>query len=254
MKKWLRLPRCATLSLLYHPEVLNTLYLPHSFEKAKMKCLTTISSSLDPTISELSNFLDVVTKSLSIPDSCGSIFSKVVKTIAKDTPNLTKKLTASCKRELANSHSTHWNSHLDTLSVQSKFKDIIALEPNCGVWNRIISGLPSGQLSFILRAGADCLPTPLNLRRWKYITDPKCKLCSSPTPTTLHVLNNCQTALEQDRYTWRHDSVLKQIVAGIRISLSEDQTLYADLPGNLAHSPPPASNNPSEHIVYFRQA
>ena len=241
LKKWLRLPISATLSLLFHPQVLNLPYLPHSFEKAKLKCLSTISSSLDPTISELANCLDVVIKSMSIPDSCGSIFSKVVESIAKDTPNRATILTANCERDLANSYSALWNSHLDTLSIQSKFKDVVALEPTCRVWNRIISSLPSGQLSFMLRASADCLPTPLNLRRWKYITDPKCKLCSLPTPTTLHILNNCQTALVQGRYTWRHDSVLKQIVQKFRNVLSEGQALYADLPGFLANTSPPAT-------------
>ena len=105
----------------------------------------------------------------------------------------------------------------------------------------IISGLPSRQLSFRLRAGADCLPTPLNLRRWKYVTDPKCNLYSSPTPTTFHILNNCQTALDQGRYIWRHNSVLKQIVTGFRSALFEGQALYADLPGFLANSSPPAT-------------
>ena len=178
---------------------------------------------------------------MSIPDSCGSIFSKVVESIAKDTPNRATILTANCERDLANSYSALWKSHLDTLSIQSKFKDVVALEPTCRVWNRIISSLPSGQLSFMLRASADCLPTPLNLRRWKYITDPKCKLCSLPTPTTLHILNNCQTALVQGRYTWRHDSVLKQIVQRFRNVLSEGQALYADLPGFLANTSPPVT-------------
>ena len=80
-----------------------------------------------------------------------------------------------------------------------------------------------------------------NLRRWKYITDPKCKLCSLPTPTTLHILNNCQTALVQGRYTWRYNSVLKQIVQKFRNVLSEGQALYADLPGFLANTSPPAT-------------
>ena len=178
---------------------------------------------------------------MSIPDSCGSIFSKVVESIAKDTPNQAKILTANCERVLANSYSTLWNSHHDTLSIQSKFKDVVALEPTCRVWNRIISGLHSGQLSFMLRASVDCLPTPLNLRRWKYITDPKCKLCSLPTPTTLHILSNCQTALDQGKYTWRHDSVLKQIVQRFMNVPSEGQALYADLRGFLANTSPPAT-------------
>ena len=177
----------------------------------------------------------------------------MVESIAKDTPNRASILTANCERDLANSYSALWNSHLDTLSIQSKFKDVVALEPTCRVWNRIICSLPSGQLSFMLRASADCLPTPLNLRRWKYITDPKCKLCSLPTPTTLHILNNCQTALVQGRYTWRHDSVLKQIAQRFRNVLSEGQALYADLPGFLANTSPPATIPSTYHQLQTDQ-
>ena len=55
LKKWLRLPRSATLSLLFHSQVLNLPYLPHSIEKAKMKCPSIVSSSLDPAISRCSH-------------------------------------------------------------------------------------------------------------------------------------------------------------------------------------------------------
>ena len=34
-----------------------------------------------------------------------------------------------------------------------------------------MNGLPAGQLSFILRAASDTLPTPLNLKRWNYGLD-----------------------------------------------------------------------------------
>ena len=63
--------------------------------------------------------------------------------------------------------------------------------------NSKISGLPSGQLSFLLRAGADCLPTPLNLSCWKYQVDSKCPLCKSLYPTTSHILNGSHEALVQ---------------------------------------------------------
>ena len=136
---------------------------------------------------------------------------------------------------------SHWDNHLDSLTVQSKFKDIIALEPDCKVWNRILSGLPAGHLSFILKAGADCLPTPLNLRRWKFQTDPKCPLCSSPLPTSAHILNQCPTALNQGRYTWRHDSVLSSLVKSLTTYLLPSEKLYADLSGKRASNNPPAT-------------
>jgi len=35
--------------------------------------------------------------------------------------------------------------------------------------------------------------------------DPKCDLCGDLSPTVLHILNECTVALNQLRYTWRHD-------------------------------------------------
>ena len=82
---------------------------------------------------------------------------------------------------LQNQHIDYWNSSLDHLSVQSKFKDIIDLQPESRTWNRLPSGLPAGQISFLIRAGTDCLPTPLNLRRWRYRVSSLCPLCNSPS-------------------------------------------------------------------------
>ena len=42
--------------------------------------------------------------------------------------------------------------------VQSKFKDVASLEPQCKVQNRIIAGFPAGQLSLLLQAGTDYIP------------------------------------------------------------------------------------------------
>ena len=88
-------------------------------------------------------------------------------------------LKAATTKKINDYHTKIWDAQLERLKVQSKFQDIIALESDCPSWNRIISGLPSGQLSFLLRAGSDTLPTPLNLARWRIQADPRCPLCNS---------------------------------------------------------------------------
>ena len=103
---------------------------------------------------------------------------------------------------------SYWNTHLSSLSVQSKLTEAVNLEQESQVWKRIRDGLLAGQLSFILRAASDTLPTPLNLRRWKIQCGAKCSLCGNSRPTVAHILNGCSVALEQGRYTWRHDCVL----------------------------------------------
>ena len=65
----------------------------------------------------------------------------------------------------------------------------------------------TSRLSFLLRSTYDVLPTPRNLVRWKITDDDKCK-CGKQG-TLKHILSNCQLAL--NRYTWRHNEVLKVI-------------------------------------------
>ena len=66
---------------------------------------------------------------------------------------------------------------------------IVALERESRSWKKIMNnGLTSGQLSFLLKAGSDTLPTPMNLRRMRIQHDSRCPLCKAPRPTTAHIL------------------------------------------------------------------
>ena len=104
-----------------------------------------------------------------------------------------------------------------------------------------MAGLPAGQLSFLLRAGADCLPTPMNLYRWKYRVSNSCPLCQSSNATTAHILNGCPEALNQGRFSWRHDSVLNNLVLQVLSEIDCSTRMFADLPGRRASDSPPAT-------------
>ena len=138
-----------------------------------------------------------------------------------------------------------WNRKLSKLTVQNKFLDITELEAKNRVWNQIQAGLPTGQLSFLLKAGSDTLPAPLNLKRGMMRVDSKCPLCDHYFPTTHHILSNCPTSLQQGRYTWRHDSALKILASGIKTILNPEARLIADLL-NLRATDNPPSTIPSE--------
>ncbi len=60
-----------------------------------------------------------------------------------------------------------------------------------------------------------------------------------------HILSCCPAALDQGRLTWRHDSVLNQLVRSIEGLLEDGQRLFADLPGKLANTNPPATIPPN---------
>lgn len=97
---------------------------------------------------------------------------------------------------------------MQTLSVQSKFGNSAELESSCRTWDRLLAGFHPGQLSFLLPAASNTLPTAVNLRRWSIQCDAKCSLCDSTQPTTVPVLNDCPVALTQQHYTYRHNQVL----------------------------------------------
>ena len=141
------------------------------------------------------------------------------------------------------------------ISVHLQFKGSFLKEHT---WKKIMrSGLPQGQLSFLLRAGSDTLPTPVNLKRMRIQCASKCTLCSHPRPTTAHILSGCNKSLEQGRYTWRHDSVLKSIVGQLEDVCSDicrywsSQTLW--LSSN--HSPTKYPNHlfTTWHCHYHRR-
>ena len=74
-------------------------------------------------------------------------------------------------------------------------------------------------LGFALRVVYGTLITPSFKSKWDREEDGICKLCLDPEKTAniKHILSGCQKSLEQKRYTWRHNKVLKQIY---------DQVLY----------------------------
>ena len=48
-----------------------------------------------------------------------------------------------------------------------------------------------------------------------------CKLCGTDVGTVQHILSGCKVALEQGRYTWRHDKVLNQIQSQVAYHLDK---------------------------------
>ena len=78
--------------------------------------------------------------------------------------------------------------------------------------------------------------------------DTKCTLCEHSAPTTFHALNGCPVALEQDCYSWTHDSVLMKITKSLRQLLLPVYHLYGDLDGYRA-SDNPQTTIPPELLI-----
>ena len=103
------------------------------------------------------------------------------------------------------------------------------------------TGFHPGQLSFLLRASSDTLPTAVNLRRWHIQCGAKCTLCDSNRPTTAHILGGCPIALSQQRYTYRHNQVLFTLISQLITLFSDCQmvSVYVDLQGHRFNDSPP---------------
>ena len=237
LKNWLGLTRSTSVAVLHHPDVIGVPHLPQLQTKAKLTFLASIDSSADPLIQELTKYClsEPTVVRLGISEAAGSLFLEARDSISSITR---RTLQQACGIVVRGSDRDHWDDHLNNLTVQNKFKSICQLESDNHVWDRIQRGLPPGQLSFLLRAGSDTLPTPLNLKRWNLRVDSKCHLCGSSTPTVFHILNGCPVALDQARYTWRHDSVLWRFDKAIRSHMLEGDHLYSDISGLRAHENP----------------
>ena len=145
-------------------------------------------------------------------------------------------------------------------SVQNKFLDVSRLEHSNRVCNRITLyyGWHSNRATILSTScwfcGSDTLPTPLNLKRWNIQTDSKCSLCGCNLPTVHHILSGCPIALDQSRYSWRHDSQTLPLVymyysvfSGLKNLLCDVKQLviYADLPNCRAEENPPLTVPPA---------
>ena len=90
-------------------------------------------------------------------------------------------------------------------------------------------------MKFLLNSVIDTLPTATNLTRWNKSSSDKCKICRNKE-TTLHILNGCKTALDDGRYTWRHNTIVNYIENNLD---KEKYTVRTDLPGHQAKTLPP---------------
>ena len=67
--------------------------------------------------------------------------------------------------------------------------------------------MPKNVYNFTLRYMNNTLPTMKNMKMWKKLYSSDCKF-RQQTQTLGHVVGGCISSLREDRYNWRHDSVI----------------------------------------------
>ena len=91
-------------------------------------------------------------------------------------------------------------------------------------------------MAFACRAATNSLATPDNLARWWRIVDPRCKLCTQSPCTLGHTLSSCTVAPNQERFDYRHDSVLLYLLTALSSPGLEGLKFYSDLKGSIPAS------------------
>ena len=105
-------------------------------------------------------------------------------------------------------------------------------------WKSFIYEVPNGVMEFAMRSATNILADPDNLNRWNKTRSDNCKLCAKPNSppykaTLFHILNMYETFLgENERSTWRHNSVLNYIKLTLKENRPDHIQVYADLEGH----------------------
>ena len=245
MKKWLNLPPCTTLAVLFHPDSVSLKFLPQFVEEAKLSLLNTVLHSCDQLVLDClpalksPSYLHDTHLDCNLVDTFHEAITQCQTTLQKKSNIL-----STCRKSIARKYSANWESHLQQLEVQSKLLDVLPLGSEDHLWQRLLLGMPEGHLSFILRASCDCLPSPSSLARWGYLPSRKCPLCSYPHCNAQHILSCCSVSLSEGRYTYRHDLVLARLIPFLQEFIPSAK-IFADLPNHRAVEQPPSTVPPS---------
>ena len=227
IRKWLGLPRVTNNSALYRSK--GALQLPLTsiveiYKAGKVRTVMMLRDSSDPVIRnnppdvktarkwKAEEETDLLISTLKHRDIVGAVQTNR-KGIGSDPFKPFSSMTRKERREavtseLKNTEAARRELHLIQCAQQGQ---IVRWEEKVVerklTWTEIWDWTTS-RLSFLVRSTYDVLPSPTNLVKWNVSTDNNCR-CGK-RGTLKHILSNCSRAL--DRYTWRHNEVLKVIL------------------------------------------
>ena len=142
---------------------------------------------------------------------------------------LTNHIKNTVKATVRSDISTSDSKHLQSLLKQGEYLQFVKEQEQDATWKSYVYNFKKkGTMKFILDASINCLSTQDNLKLWNKSTSDKCFLCGN-RDSTLHTLNGCKVALDQGRYTWRHDNIFKYIVD----SIDSKYTVNSDIEGHM---------------------
>ena len=240
IKKWSGLPPSATNAIIHMKPGLDIMSTSHlhtlchslAFSRTRLIGDTVVNHALDCKLEREAQWV----KQHSITWESDALFKDSIQEISQEPLNKKVQIVKeTIKGKLYDEKETQWNNHISNLVKQGQFLAIAAKE-NCDmVWKSHMFNLKRGTLKFLLNACLDTLPTNANLLQWGKSSSDLCKRCLDADQslrgrrkeTTHHILNNCPVSLHQQRYTWRHNNILKYICENIDKSKC---TMFSDIP------------------------
>ena len=152
----------------------------------------------------------------------------VQQTLQEDPGHTRKTLSVAAKRIVKSEDNGVRLEELKALPQQGQLARTATAE-SATILAESLKALPSQDLKFVLNAMHDTLPHNANLNLWKKRDTKTCLLCKEDEQNLIHVLNNCQTALNLRRYNNRHDHVLSTIASTIKKHLPSTVSMTTDL-------------------------
>lgn len=87
-------------------------------------------------------------------------------------------------------------------------------------WRHLLGTRNPRLISWVLNASINSVITPDLRKLWGLTPSASCALCGHDQASLFHILVGCRVALQQRRYSWRHDSVLATFVAPLQRRLT----------------------------------
>ena len=233
LKKWLGIPsRGANIAPVHLPQGMAIPRFSDVYWKANCSAYSRsrlfgddlVKHALDSTLERESRW----TTKQSTVAVCHDVHEKVVTEIGASNSSWAT-LKRKINKVVEENTIAYWKEKIEPLLCQGKFSELLIMENENLTWKSVMFNLPRKVLKFAINACIDSLPSYANLSRWGKRLSEKCPFCPNLTGTLHHILSNCPSFLE--RYTWRHNNVLKVLHTTIMSTGAGNFSVYCDIGG-----------------------
>lgn len=230
LKRWAGLARSSNTSILYLPAKRGGLALPSLvslYKKSQAIRMAQLITSRDPGVRRVAELhLEEERRAQRNKHQPAQLVQDLLPAVQSQSRQA---VTRAVKSVIAEEEGDRRHHNLCQLPLQGEMARLWD-EASPALWVKAVQGLPPEPLKFALNASLNTLPTNANLHTWGKKTRDTCALCKEHRQSLPHVLNNCQVAMDLQRYSERHDNVLEVFRGFIEESLPHPFSMTCDHP------------------------